>query len=90
MTLKSFEKHENFSHRRSSVGRKPCRVSTWRGGLRLVVYDSLSTDRVEAVLFGRLIDGCSSKNKTFARCILAIAMFANEGIRFKRVSYKRL
>ena len=53
------------------------------------MYDSLSTDRVEAVLYGMLIDSFSSINKTFALCILAIAIFVNEGIRFKRVSYKR-
>ena len=58
-------------------------------GHDIVVCDSLFTDRAEAVLYGMLIDSCSSKNKTFARYIFAIAMFANEGIRFKRVSHKR-
>ena len=69
MTLKSFEKHENFSYRWSRIHRKPCGASTCRGGLRIVVYDNLSIGRVEAVLFGMLIDSFSSINKTFARYI---------------------
>ena len=76
MTLKSYEKHENFSYRRSGIYRKPCLASTWGGGPRIVVYDNLSTGRAEAVLQGMMIDSFSSKNKTFARCILAIAVFA--------------